>query len=258
MSQRPELQLVRPQGSPPVFETGSALPLVLSGVGYEVGGQILLHDINFSIGSDRVTVILGPNGAGKTLLLRICHGLIKPSCGLVKWQNPVAARHASAQTMMFQQPVLLRRNVRRNIEYAMKVCDVAKPSRGKRLDAALSISGLAAIADRQASKLSGGEKQRLALARCWAVKPQLLFLDEPTAHLDPSAARKIEAMVVEIQREDTCVVMVTHDLALARRLADRIVFMHRGCIVEHRDGAEFFASPASPAASAYINGELYW
>ena len=237
---------------------GSILPLLLQDVGYYVNGKALLSDVNLKIEQNRSTIILGPNGAGKTLLLRICHGLIKPSTGSVEWGNPDIARTASAQTMVFQRPIMLRRSVRKNIEYAMKVCGIDPSTRPHQLEEALAVSGLEKLAERRATLLSGGEQQRLALARCVAINPQVLFLDEPTSHLDPSATRKIESMISAMRESGTQIVMVTHDLGQAERLSDMVLFMYGGKVIESTPSQAFFSNPRSVEARAFIKGDLLW
>lgn len=236
----------------------SILPLTLKDVGYSPNGKCLLSGVNLNIEQDRPTIILGPNGAGKTLLLRICHGLLEPSQGSVEWHNPKIAKSPSAQAMVFQRPILLRRSVKRNIEYAMKVCGIDPRSRPHQLEEALAVSGLEKLADRRAALLSGGEQQRLALARCAAINPQVLFLDEPTSHLDPSATRQIESMIRAMRASGVQIVMVTHDLGQAARLADQVVFMHAGKLIECTSASKFFNAPQSAEASAFLGGDLLW
>jgi len=140
----------------------------------------------------------------------------------------------------------------------LRVCGVPHSARSRRLQAALELAGLSDLATRAARVLSGGEQQRLALARAWAIQPQVLFLDEPTSHLDPGATRSIERMIVSIRAAGTKMIMTTHDLGQARRLAHEIVFLNRGRVVEHGDAAAFFHQPKTPEARAFIEGRLLW
>jgi tungstate transport system ATP-binding protein len=158
--------------------------------------------------------------------------------------------------MVFQRPVMLRRSVRGNVEYGLKLAGLPTAERRRVALARLEAVGLARLARRPARRLSGGEQQRAALARAWALDPALLFLDEPTANLDPAATRLVETIVLAMHGAGTKIVMTTHDLGQARRLADEIVFLHRGRIVEHAPAEKFFAAPASPEAAAFIRGEL--
>ncbi len=230
------------------------LPLVLDGVRYTAGGHDILRDVDATFRAGTRTVVLGANGAGKSVLLRICHGLIRPSAGNVRWAS--GEMRPRAQAMAFQRPVLLRRSVIANIEYALRLAGVPAHERRAQADAALARVGLTPIAARSARVLSGGEQQRVALARAWALRPAILFLDEPTASLDPASARNIEAIVQAIHAAGTKIVMTTHNLALARRLADDVLFLHEGRVVESAPAADFFARPATPLARAFIEGEL--
>ncbi|MBM3568644.1 MAG: ATP-binding cassette domain-containing protein [Alphaproteobacteria bacterium] len=228
------------------------LPLTVEGLGFAAGGETLLAGIGFALRAGMRSVVLGPNGAGKSLLLRLLHGLIRPTAGSMRWSAPEPAR---VQALVFQRPVLLRRSVAANIYYALELRGVSDAGR---VDEALARTGLTALADRPARVLSGGEQQRLALARAWATRPELLLLDEPTANLDPAATRAVEEIVAAIHAAGTKIVMTTHDLGQARRLADEVLFLHRGRLVEHRPATEFFAAPASEAARAFLKGDLPW
>ena len=232
----------------------SPLPLLLRDVSFAAGGVPILDRISLTLAAGPRTVILGPNGAGKSVLLRLCHGLLRPTAGTIQWQDPRTGPRPDA--MVFQRPVMLRRSVRGNVEYGLKLAGIGRAERRRIALERLEAVGLARLAARPARRLSGGEQQRVALARAWALDPALLFLDEPTASLDPTATRLVEAIVGAMQQAGTKIVMTTHDLGQARRLADEIVFLHRGRIVEHAPAAEFFAAPKSPEAAAFIRGEL--
>jgi tungstate transport system ATP-binding protein len=234
------------------------LPLRLEGVSYAAQGQPLLHDVSLQVEPGSRTIILGPNGAGKTLLLRVCHGLLQPSSGTVRWLGPEGAAPRRYQAMVFQKPVLLRRSAAANVAYSLKLRGANGRDRERRVAEALHLVGLSDLAQRPAWVLSGGEQQRLALARAWAVRPEVLFLDEPTAHLDPAATRAIEEALAAVHRAGATVVMTTHDLNQARRLADQVVFMHRGRLLERRPAADFFTAPRTAEAQAFIRGELVW
>ncbi|MBI3715309.1 MAG: ATP-binding cassette domain-containing protein [Betaproteobacteria bacterium] len=232
------------------------LPLHVDALGYRVGEVSILDSVSFRLEAGSRTIVLGPNGAGKSVLLRLLHGLLKPGAGTIAWAAPAPQR---AQAMVFQRPVMLRRSVRENIEFALQLAgkvDVADRKQGAM--AALEQVGLAHLADRPARLCSGGEQQRVALARAWALQPQVLFLDEPTASLDPAATRAIEDTIVAMHRAGTTIVMTTHDIAQARRLADRILFLHHGRLAEDAPAATFFQQPKSPEAAAFIKGELLW
>jgi tungstate transport system ATP-binding protein len=230
------------------------LPLTLEAVRFEVDGHAILDriDATFAVGSR--TVILGANGAGKSVLLRICHGLIAPTAGHVRWAS--GATRPRAQAMVFQRPVMLRRSAIANIEYGLRLAGVPAVERRERAEAALARVGLAVIARRSARVLSGGEQQRVALARAWSLRPSILFLDEPTASLDPAAARNVEAIVQAIHDAGTKIVMTTHNLALARRIGDEILFLHEGRLVETTPATEFFTRPRTALGRAFIEGDL--
>ena len=236
----------------------SPLPLVLDGVAFAAGNGgarvAILDGISLTLDAGPRTVILGPNGAGKSVLLRLCHGLLRPTAGAIEWRGPRNGRRPDA--MVFQRPVMLRRSVRGNVEYGLKLAGIGRAARRAVALERLGAVGLAHLAGRAARRLSGGEQQRVALARAWALDPAVLFLDEPTANLDPTATRMVEAIVLAMHAAGTKIVMTTHDLGQARRLADEIVFLHRGRIVERAPAADFFAAPRSAEAAAFLRGEL--
>ena len=236
----------------------SILPLILEEVSVQAGGRALLDRVSLEIGAGPKTVILGPNGAGKSLLLRLCHGLIGPTDGRVRWTGSDAARSRRRQGMVFQKPVMLRRSVRANVAYGLRLHNVPSIERGARIGRVLERTGLTGVANQSARVLSVGEQQRLALARVWALEPEVLFLDEPTASLDPSGTGAVEQIIQEIHEGGTKIVMTTHDLAQARRVAEEVIFLHNGRVAEHSDPAAFFTRPESEAASAFLDGRLLW
>ncbi|MCA4918500.1 MAG: ATP-binding cassette domain-containing protein [Roseomonas sp.] len=235
----------------------SILPLSAEGLGFSAGGVEILRDVSLKITAGAPTLLIGANGAGKSVLLRLLHGLLKPSAGRVFWAMPTdhAARR---QAMVFQRPVLLRRSVLANTLYPMALAGVAREDRDARAEEALALVGLADRAADPARKLSVGQQQRLALARAAALKPELLFLDEPSASLDPAATRAVEEIVLTLAQRGTKIVMTTHDLAQARRLAGDVVFLHRGSVLEQAPAEAFFQQPASATARAFLRGELVW
>jgi tungstate transport system ATP-binding protein len=236
----------------------SIQPLELREVCLNAGGRMLLDRVRITFSRNARTVVLGPNGAGKSLLLRVCHGLIAPSSGKVEWLGPAASEARLRQAMVFQRPMLLRRSVIANIDYALAIRRLPRELRMLRAREALDLTGLAGLAGRPAAVLSGGEQQRVALARAWALKPEVLFLDEPTANLDPAATRAVEEAIAGIAATGTKIVMTTHDLGQARRLAEEIIFLHNGRVLEQRPAADFFAGPEHEAARAFLRGDLLW
>ena len=236
------------------------LPLTVKRLAFRVGDVQVLGDVSFRIEAGSRNVVLGPNGAGKSVLMRLLHGLMAPSNGTLGWSCSDAAATRRAQAMVFQRPVMLRRTVRENVEFALRVGGRVKNAREicAAAETALEHVGLMRLANRAARLCSGGEQQRVALARAWALRPQVLFLDEPTASLDPAATRAIEETIAAMHAEGTTIVMTTHDLGQAKRIADRVLFLHHGRLVEDTPANIFFQQPQSPEAAAFIRGELLW
>ena len=232
------------------------LPLVLDQVFFVANGRTIIDRVAIEIAAGPRTIILGPNGAGKSVLMRLCHGLLKPSAGRVEWRG--ARNDRGRQAMVFQRPVMLRRSAVANVSYALKLAGVAPRERELRARDVLEAVGLAGITERPARVLSGGEQQRLAIARAWALGPEVLFLAEPTANLDPGATRDIEAIIGQIHASGTKIVMTTHNLGQARRLGDEILFLSQGRLVERSPVDQFFTKPASAEADAFIRRELPW
>lgn len=225
-------------------------------VSVALGGMLALDRVSLRLEPGPRTVVLGANGAGKSVLLRTLHGLIAPSSGVVA-RGGVDDRPAR-QAMVFQRPVMLRRSALANVAYALAVNGVPEPQRARRAAAALARVGLTALAARPARVLSGGEQQRLALARAWSLEPEVLFLDEPTASLDPGATAEVERVIASFAAEGTRIVMTTHNLGQARRLADEIVFIHTGRVTERTAADRFFVQPGSTEASLFLQGEIPW
>ena len=232
----------------------SLLPLEISSLSYYAGGEKLLDDIDLTIDSVGISVIMGPNGAGKSLLLRLVHGLLTPGGGEVRWQRKAmdtALRRR--QALVFQKPVLLRRSVAANLDF------VLKPRGGRyreRRDQLLRQAGLYALRDRPARLLSGGEQQKLALARALATEPAALLLDEPSASIDAASTLEIEDQLHQARKRGIKIILVTHDIGQAHRLADDVAFMHNGRVLEYSAAAVFFDAPSSPQAKAYLEGRI--
>lgn len=231
--------------------------LRLERLSLQVAGKALVNIDKLSLEPRSVSVVMGPNGAGKSLFLRLIHGLIPPTSGWISWGEVACGETTrSTQAMVFQKPVLLRRSVAANIDFVLRHRAGTRNDRRMRCEELLTRVGLAGRAEQPARLLSGGEQQRLALARALATRPKVLLLDEPTASLDPASVQMIEQIVLAASAEETKVIFVTHDVGQARRLADDVAFLHHGQLVEHRPAAEFFTSPSSEAANAYLAGRI--
>jgi len=233
----------------------SNLPVQFEDVSVVAGRVTILDRVSLMFAPGTPTVLIGPNGSGKTTLLRAAMGLIAPSQGRVTWAGNAAAAPLR-RAIVFQRPTMLRRSVAANLKYALANAGVHRAEWSARVAELLGLVGLSGLDERPARKLSGGEQQRIALARALARDPELLFLDEPTASLDPAATKAIEDVVHAVVARGIKVVMSTHDLGEARRLAGEIMLMHRGRVIESRPATDFFAGPRTPEARQFIAGEL--
>jgi len=222
--------------------------LTLDNLGLNEGGTCIVDGVSLSLAARR-TVVLGPNGAGKSTLLRLIHGLLHPSGGDLRWPRTLS------QAMVFQRPVMLRTTALANVIYGLKLKGHAAPECARRARDALGRAGLEHLAARPARLLSGGEQQRVALARAWALEPELLILDEPTASLDPASSREVERIIGEIAGAGARILMTTHNLGQARRLAEEIVFIDRGRVVEQTPAHDFFSRPHSQPAQDFLKEE---
>lgn len=228
------------------------MPLQVRGLTLELGGRRVLEGLDLDLGPTGCTVVLGPNGAGKSQLLRALHGLVQPTAGRIDWNGISPDQARAHQALVFQKPVLLRRSVAANVDFVLRSRGLAMARR----DALLDHVGLSHKARQPARLLSGGEAQRLALARALATNPDVLFLDEPTASLDPASVSRIEDILRQAVQRGTRVILVTHDIGQARRMADDIVFVHGGRVAEQAAATRFFPSPSTKAARAHVSGGL--
>lgn len=243
------------KGPPEVF----LAPLVtLQGAAVHFGETPALRGLDLVLQRGDRLALVGANGSGKTTLLRLLHGLLPCSEGRRVQHALVPEGRAPVAAMLFQKPFLLSFSVQANVALALWLRGVPKAERAARCAAALERVGLLAQARRRARDLSGGQQQRLALARAWALKPDILFLDEPTASLDPSAKREVEALIDAFGRDGTTLVMTTHNLGQAKRLATRVAYLEAGRLVVERPVARFFNEPLPPEAAAFVKGELPW
>ncbi len=243
--------------SPVASDAGSPL-METCGLCFEAEGQRLLQGVDIALLPGRRTVIMGANGAGKSLLLRLLHGLVEPTAGEVRWQGrPLDRAARRRQAMVFQRPVMLRRSVRGNLRFALAVRGIGGAERAAREAKALARARLADQADRPARLLSGGEQQRLSLARALSTSPRMLFLDEPMASLDPASTHAVESLIEQAHADGVTIVLVTHDKGQARRLGDDLIFLHRGRVAETGPVAERLRTPRSPTMRAWNEGRLY-
>jgi tungstate transport system ATP-binding protein len=233
----------------------SDLPLMLVDVRILAREVTILDRLTITISAGAPTILIGPNGSGKTTLLRAAMGLQPITSGRITWGGRDASP-PEKRAIMFQRPVMLRRSAEGNVRYALAAADVPRSERSRRIDELLMLVGLDGLGHRPARRLSGGEQQRLALARALARSPDVLFLDEPTASLDPAATKAIEDVIRTISARGVKVVMSTHDLGQAKRLGDEVVLLHRGRLIENGPAAEFFAKPRTDEARKFIAGEL--
>jgi tungstate transport system ATP-binding protein len=231
------------------------LPIVFENVTVAGGTVTMLDRINLILDPGPPTILIGPNGSGKTTLLRAAMGLVPPSRGRITWGGRETAL-PMRRAIVFQRPMMLRRCVGGNLRYALRAAGVPGAEREARLNELLKLAGIERFAARPARRLSGGEQQRLALARALARDPVVLFLDEPTASLDTAATKAIEDAIGAVSRRGVKVVMSTHDLGQARRLGGTIVMLHHGRVIETGAASSFLRAPQTGEARKFITGEL--
>ena len=234
--------------------TAALIELRQAGVFF--GAHAALSGVDFSLRAGERVALVGANGSGKTSLLRLLHGQLAHE-GTRRVALDAAGREP-AQAMVFQRPFLLRLSVWHNLLLALWLAGVPRAERAPRAQQALERVGLSHERQRPARVLSGGQQQRLALARAWAVRPRLLFLDEPTASLDPGAKREVEQLIAEFAQEGMAVVMSTHNLGQAKRLATRVVYLEGGRVIVDLPTPSFFSQALPDAAAQFVKGELPW
>lgn len=230
-------------------------PIALSAAEVRKSGKRLLGPIDLTLPPEGFTIVLGPNGAGKSTLLKTLHGMERLRKGTREWALPQAVA-LPRQAYVFQTPVIMRRSVLENVSFPLILRGTAKQEAKAAAQHWLSVVGLSDAAAQRASDLSGGERQKMALARAMITKPEVLLLDEPCANLDGRATREIETLLLDAHKNGTRIVMATHDLGQAKRLASEIIFLHQGQLLEHAPAPDFFAAPKSPQARAFIAGDI--
>ncbi|GLQ05947.1 ATP-binding cassette domain-containing protein [Sneathiella chinensis] len=238
-----------------MVEAEALFPVVLDDVSVYRKQTRVLGPLNIRFEQTGCTVLMGPNGAGKTTFLRLLHGLVRPREGKVVWALPPEQTYAR-QSFVFQTPIVMRRTVQDNIAYPLIVRGAGKRQGRQQADEWIDRVGLAHVAHKDAGVISGGERQKLALARALITAPDVLFLDEPSTNLDGASTRDIEALIQAVVRDGTRVFLATHDLGQARRLADNILFIHHGAILEHAECDAFFDHPATPEARSFLRGDI--
>ncbi len=238
-----------------MLSSSQSLPLQLEKVCYEVNGITLIRDIDLKICSTGTTIILGHNGAGKSLLLKLLHGVILPSSGTIKWNNHTPSPNQFWRTFLLQKPTFFQQSVLYNIEFVLRVAGIPAKQHKSRSLHALETCGLTNFVSRNTHSLSGGELQKLSLARAWVLEPSIVLLDEPTVALDPPSVQGFEDIIQQFKQSGTKVIMTTHDLAQAKRLADEIVFIDSGKVIEQSSADIFFLQPQSSQAQNFIRGQ---
>ncbi len=233
----------------------SILPLTMTTATAHMRGKKLVGPVDLRLGPDGFTIVIGPNGAGKTTLLKLMHGLQRCSGGKVAWAVP-NHQARQRQAFVFQTPVMMRRRVTDSIAYPLRLRGVDKTTAQAKASQYATRFGLGDLQQSWAPMLSGGEKQKLSLARALITEPEVLFLDEPCANLDGSATREIETLLLTECARGTRIVMSTHNMGQARRLADDVLFLHKGKVFESGEANAFFASPSTSEATAFINGDI--
>ena len=222
---------------------------------YRINGIELISNVNFVSEAIVCTAVLGANGAGKSLLLRLCHGLIKPTRGCIRWNDESPAQAGDKIGMVFQHPILLSRSVCKNVEYALSLKRVARVQRKELALRALKMVGLSDYAQFNANHLSGGQRQRLAIAKVWAQKPQIVLMDEPTSGIDMESIEMIEELIQNMTAEGTKVILTSHNPAQVKRLCDEVVFLDKGKIVCHTQINDFFSQIKNPKVRRFIESQ---
>jgi len=230
----------------------SILPLKIDRVWFKNAGEILLENINLRIEKGLPKILMGANGSGKTLLMRVAHGLLTPTQGRVSWADNRKSFGSVRQTMVFQKPIMLKRTVKANLLFALDAIENERTIKEQLVQKALSEVHLSHKADAYAPTLSQGEQQKLAIIRACLLKPEVLFLDEPTSNIDPHYTREIESLIRTISNQGTQIIMATHNIDQAKRLNGEILFMKKGRLIDKRNANEFFASIKDSHISEFL------
>ncbi|MDG2474301.1 MAG: ATP-binding cassette domain-containing protein [Paracoccaceae bacterium] len=230
------------------------LPISLNNIAYHKNGNQIISETSLTIKSKGITVIMGPNGSGKSVLVRLLHGLLVPTKGVIYYgKHPLKKSIRKKQAMVFQTPTLLKRTVLANMTFVNSIRGRIDLTYCKNI---LKLLSLEKFQSYPAQLLSAGEKQRLALARALILQPHILFLDEPTANLDPSSIHLIEQILKNVRESGVKIIFITHDIGQAKRIADDIIFINKGKILEYTNTSLFFQKPQNKETAAYLEGEL--
>ena len=222
----------------------------LHGVSVQFGQVQALSGCTLQVKPGERLALVGSNGSGKSTLLRTLHGLLRPTSGTLE------SDHHMRQAMLFQRPYMLRTSVLNNVALGLFLRGIKwQQARGEALEAIERV-GLTELAQRNAKGLSGGQQQRVAMARAWALKPQVLLLDEPTASLDPAAKREVEHLMAEFSSAGMTLIFSSHNLGQVKRLASRVIYLEHGYVVADRSTHDFFNTPLPAAAENFLKGEL--
>ena len=232
-------------------------PIKAQGLLIERAGRVLVNVPDITLGAVNCTAIVGPNGAGKSLLVKTLSALLVADEGEVMWGGAPPDEDRRFQVgLLLQRPVLLKRSAINNVVFALRAMGKKRPEALDSAYQALEVAGLGGLADVSADRLSGGEQQRLALARALALKPDMLFLDEATANVDPASTLAIEQQLGQAIEGGLGVVFVSHDMGQVRRLADEVILMNRGELVEQSARTDFFKHTINPVTRRWLAGEI--
>jgi len=233
-----------------------ALPLYMKDVSYSTQGVTLIRNFSIEINSSGTSIILGHNGSGKSLLLKLLHGVIHPNSGEILWNTQAPSIHQYWRTFLLQRPTFFNQSIEFNIEFVLRIAGIAKNEHKDRCQQALEVCGLTHLRQRNTKSLSGGELQKASLARAWVLQPSVILLDEPTVALDPPSMISFEKIIRQFEQSGTKIIMTTHDLSQADRLAKEIIFIDKGEMIEQSDAGDFFSGPSSDQAQRFISGKL--
>ena len=228
------------------------LPLSVRKASLVMNKKKLLKEVSFNVQKNSILSIVGPNGAGKTSLLKVLHGIYELNSGSISWGAYSINEIKKMQAMIFQNPLLLKRSVKENIEYVLKIRNYAKSEILNKTNEVLDLCNITELQNQEAHRLSGGEKQKLSIARAWVLNPNILFLDEPTLNLDPPSVYEIEDLIINMHEKDTFVMFASHDLRQVRKLSQEVVFLYDGKLIEKTESKKFFESSASDLTKSFI------